>query len=427
MISFIKRLKSSNLLKIFSLTGISTIIKVITSYVTVKFLATIVGPAGIALIGQLQNFTTVLTALGAGGINNGVVKYVAEYKENHTTLRDILGNGFKITAYLSLIVGLIIIVLSKFLSELILLDGQYSYIFILFGISLFFISINNFFISVLNGYQEFRKFVIVNIITSVIGLLFTVGLVVLFNIRGALIAIVTYQAVIVFFTLIYVRKLHWFTKSFLWTAWNKKIVKRYAFYSLMTIVSAVTVPVAQVIIRKFLIHEYSITDAGYWESMNKISGLYLMLFTSTFSVYYLPKLSEIKEQLVLRKEILKTYKIFTPLLILSLLVIFLLKDFVVSVLFTPSFDPVKKLFLWQICGDFFKIMSWILAFVMVAKSMSKLYIITEISFAILQVVLTYFFVHYNGVIGAVQAYFVNYFIYFWTMALLFRNILVKNR
>jgi Membrane protein involved in the export of O-antigen and teichoic acid len=427
VISFIKRLKSSNLLKIFSLTGISTIIKVITSYVTVKFLATIVGPAGIALIGQLQNFTTVLTALGAGGINNGVVKYVAEYKENHTTLRDILGNGFKITAYLSLIVGLIIIVLSKFLSELILLDGQYSYIFILFGISLFFISINNFFISVLNGYQEFRKFVIVNIITSVIGLLFTVGLVVLFNIRGALIAIVTYQAVIVFFTLIYVRKLHWFTKSFLWTAWNKKIVKRYAFYSLMTIVSAVTVPVAQVIIRKFLIHEYSITDAGYWESMNKISGLYLMLFTSTFSVYYLPKLSEIKEQLVLRKEILKTYKIFTPLLILSLLVIFLLKDFVVSVLFTPSFDPVKKLFLWQICGDFFKIMSWILAFVMVAKSMSKLYIITEISFAILQVVLTYFFVHYNGVIGAVQAYFVNYFIYFWTMALLFRNILVKNR
>ncbi|WP_299176603.1 O-antigen translocase [uncultured Chryseobacterium sp.] len=414
-------------MKIFSLTGISTIIKVITSYVTVKFLATIVGPAGIALIGQLQNFTTVLTALGAGGINNGVVKYVAEYKENHTTLRDILGNGFKITAYLSLIVGLIIIVLSKFLSELILLDGQYSYIFILFGISLFFISINNFFISVLNGYQEFRKFVIVNIITSVIGLLFTVGLVVLFNIRGALIAIVTYQAVIVFFTLIYVRKLHWFTKSFLWTAWNKKIVKRYAFYSLMTIVSAVTVPVAQVIIRKFLIHEYSITDAGYWESMNKISGLYLMLFTSTFSVYYLPKLSEIKEQLVLRKEILKTYKIFTPLLILSLLVIFLLKDFVVSVLFTPSFDPVKKLFLWQICGDFFKIMSWILAFVMVAKSMSKLYIITEISFAILQVVLTYFFVHYNGVIGAVQAYFVNYFIYFWTMALLFRNILVKNR
>ena len=31
-----------------------------------------------------------------------------------------------------------------------------------------------------------------------------------------------------------------------------------------------------------------------------------------------------------------------------------------------------------IIGDFFKIMSWLLAFVMVAKSMTKMYIITEI-------------------------------------------------
>ncbi|ROI00526.1 O-antigen translocase [Chryseobacterium daecheongense] len=426
MISFIKRLKSSNLLKIFSLTGISTVIKVVTSYITVKFLASLVGPAGIALIGQLQNFTTILITLGAGGINNGVVKYVAEYKENHSKLREILGNGFRITAFLSLTVGLIIIILSKFLSELILLDRQYSYVFILFGVSLFFVSINNFFISVLNGYQEFKKYVIVNIITSAIGLAFTVGLVVLFNIRGALISMVTYQAVIVFFTVMYIRKLHWFSKVFLWSAWSKKVIKQYVSYSFMTIVSAITVPVTQFVIRRFLIQEYSITDAGYWESMNKISGLYLMLFTSTFSVYYLPKLSEVKDQIVLKNEIFKTYKIFTPILLISLVSIFLLKDLVVYVLFTPNFAPIKKLFFWQVCGDFFKIMSWILAFVMVARSMSRVYVITEISFAVLQIVLTYLFVDYYGLTGAVQAYFVNYFIYFWTMVVLFKNMLFKK-
>lgn len=426
MISFIKRLKSSNLLKIFSLTGISTVIKVVTSYITVKFLASLVGPAGIALIGQLQNFTTILITLGAGGINNGVVKYVAEYKENHSKLRETLGNGFRITAFLSLTVGLIIIILSKFLSELILLDRQYSYVFILFGVSLFFVSINNFFISVLNGYQEFKKYVIVNIITSAIGLAFTVGLVVLFNIRGALISMVTYQAVIVFFTVMYIRKLHWFSKVFLWSAWSKKVIKQYVSYSFMTIVSAITVPVTQFVIRRFLIQEYSITDAGYWESMNKISGLYLMLFTSTFSVYYLPKLSEVKDQIVLKNEIFKTYKIFTPILLISLVSIFLLKDLVVYVLFTPNFAPIKKLFFWQVCGDFFKIMSWILAFVMVARSMSRVYVITEISFAVLQIVLTYLFVDYYGLTGAVQAYFVNYFIYFWTMVVLFKNMLFKK-
>ncbi|CAA7193882.1 O-antigen translocase [Chryseobacterium potabilaquae] len=423
---FIKKLKSANLLRVFSLTGISTLIKLVTSYVTVKVLATIIGPSGIAMMGQLQNFTTILTTLGAGGINNGVVKYVAEYQEEPHVLRSVLSNGFKITAYLSIFIGFIIILLSGYLSTLILLDSQYYYIFILFGISLFFLSINNFFLSVLNGYKEFRMFIVVNIVTSLIGLVFTICLVSLFNIRGALISIVSYQAVVVFFTIIYIRKLGWFQKSFLWGAWNKEMIKKYAFYSSMAIVAAGTVPVSQLIIRRFLIDAYSITDAGYWEAINKISGLYLMVFTSTFSVYYLPRLSEIKDQLALKNEIIKTYKIFSPLLIVSLISIFLLKNLVISVLFTKEFYPIKDLFLWQLLGDFFKIVSWILAFVMVAKSMTKIYIITEISFSVLQIVISYFLINHNGALGATQAYCINYFIYFVVMLMIFKSILLKK-
>lgn len=95
--------------------------------------------------------------------------------------------------------------------------------------------------------------------------------------------------------------------------------------------------------------------------MNRISGLYLLFVTTSFSVYYLPKLSEIKTQ-VLLKEIIKTYKIITPIIVISLILIFLLKNLVINVLFTKEFYPMKDLFFWQLLGDFFKIMSWILAF-----------------------------------------------------------------
>lgn len=392
----------------------------------VKVLATVIGPSAIALIGQLQNFTTVFTTLGAGGINNGVVKYVAEYKNDKRSLRQIISNGFKITSYLSFFIGLLICLSSVFLSKIILLNEDYYYIFILFGISLFFLSINNFFISVLNGFKEFRKFVIINIITSIIGLVFTIVLVFLFSINGALIANVTYQSVVVIFTIFYIRKLDWFTKFFLWDVWSKKTVKQYGLYSLMAIISAISVPVTQLLIRRFLIGEFSINDAGYWESMNKISGLYLMLFTSTFSVYYLPKLSEIRENYLLKNEIFKTYKIFTPLLLISLSVIFFSKELVINLLFTKDFYLMKDLFLWQLLGDFFKIMSWILAFLMIAKSMSRTYIVTEMLFSLLLLILTYFCVEQNGLVGASQAYFLNYFIYFVVMIILFRNLLFKK-
>lgn len=426
MIKVVRRLKSSSLLKIFSLTGISTVIKLLSSYLTIKILATLVGPSGVALIGQLQNFTTALATLGSGGINNGVVKYVAEHKDSDLQIKQVVGNGFKITALLSLFIGFIICVFSVSLSEIILLDEKYYYLFIYFGIGLFFLSVNNFFVSVLNGYKEFRKFVTINIVTSILGFLFTFILVITFNVEGALIACVTYQAVIVFFTVFYIRRLNWFKKSFLWVKWNKKIVTQYGSYSLMALISAVSVPVTQLLIRRYLIDHYSITAAGYWESMNKISGLYLMVFTTTFSVYYLPKLSEIRIDSFLKKEIVKTYKIFTPVLIISLTAIFLLKDYIIAVLFTKDFMPVSDLFVWQLLGDLFKTLSWILAFVMVAKSMSKIYILSEIVFSVILFSLTCFFVHYNGLIGSVQAYFVTYFIYFFTMIIVFRKLLFSK-
>ncbi|CAD7811303.1 Lipid III flippase [Chryseobacterium aquaeductus] len=426
MIRHFKKIKSSSLLKIFSLTGISVLIKLISSYLIVKLLAILVGPGGIALIGQLQNFTSVFTTLGAGGINNGVVKYVAEYKNDKTTLKQTMSNGFKITIYFSCFVGIVICLFSSFLSRVILFDEHYYYIFIFFGISLILISANNFFISILNGFTEFRKFVIVNITTSILGLIFTVVLVLCLDIRGALIAVVTYQAVVIFFTLYYIRKLFWFKKSYLWGLWDNKTVRKYATYSLMALVSAVTLPVSQLIIRGFLVDSYSLKIAGYWESMNKISSLYLLLFTSTFSVYYLPKLSEIKEESQLRREIFKTYKIFTPILLVGLCTIFFAKEFVINILFTKDFNPMKALFFWQLLGDFFKIFSWIIAFIMVAKSMSRIYIFTEIIFSVMLTLLTYLLVIQNGLIGSVQAYCINYFIYFVTMLLVFKKLLFKK-
>lgn len=177
-----------------------------------------------------------------------------------------------------------------------------------------------------------------------------------------------------------------------------------------------------------MIKKLSIDSAGYWEGMNRISGLYLLFVTTSFSVYYLPKLSEIKTQVLLKKEIIKTYKIITPIIVISLILIFLLKNLVINVLFTKEFYPMKDLFFWQLLGDFFKIMSWILAFVMVAKSMTKIYIFTEIIFSVLVVLLSYVFVNMNGVIGATQSYCVNYFIYFIVMLFLFRKLLfTKNK
>jgi PST family polysaccharide transporter len=64
------------------------------------------------------------------------------------------------------------------------------------------------------------------------------------------------------------------------------------------------VPLTQILSPNRLAESLGWEQAGYWEAMWRISAAYLMLFTNTFAVYYLPKLSELKSASEIRAEIL---------------------------------------------------------------------------------------------------------------------------
>ncbi len=142
-----------------------------------------------------------------------------------------------------------------------------------------------------------------------------------------------------------------------------------------------------------------------------------MIVTTALSTYYLPRLSEITSKQELKKEILQGYKILLPIVIACGLVIYLLRDFIIYLLFSDSFSPMKPLFTWQIIGDVFKIASWLLAYVMLAKAMTKTFIISEVMFSISFILLSYLFISLmnSGTIGATYAYCLNYLLYFIVM------------
>lgn len=365
------RFIKADIVKVFSLTSISTLVKMCTGLISVKVVASIIGPAGVALVGQLNNFATIMMSFASGGINNGITKYVAEYKEDNSYITKLLSNALKITALCSLLCSLFLIILHRQLSEMIMLTPEYGYIFIIFGFTIFMYAINNMLISIINGFKEFKRYVYVNIANSILGVSFTVALVLCWQLKGALIAAVTFQSIMIFITLFMLRKVSWLRWSNFKEKLSKAITSRYFRFTLMTLTSALTVPVVQMILRGYVMKEISPVEAGWWEGMNRISNMYLMVITSSFSVYYLPRLSEIKDRHELRHEIFKAYKAIIPLLLAGFAIIYLLRFFIIRLLFTPEFLPMSRLFAWQMAGDFFKICSWLLAFLMIAKAMTK--------------------------------------------------------
>ncbi|RJX13938.1 O-antigen translocase [Bacteroides sp. OF03-11BH] len=422
--SFAKRTAKEDIVKVFSFNAISTLVRMLTGLISVKVVASIIGPCGIALLGQLNNFSTILLGVANGGINSGITKYVAEYKEDESAIKKILSNALQITLFFTFIVSLGLIILHNQLSRLVMLSDEYGYVFLIFGFTIFLYTLNTLLISILNGYKEFKRYVIVNISGTIVGLLFTICFVFSMGLKGALISAVSYQSVVFFVTFWICRKAPWLSVIYYRERLDRKILRRFLNYSAMTLVSLSVVPVSQMLLRGYVISEISMTEAGWWEAMNRISNVYLMVITTSFSIYYLPRLSEIKEISELRYEIFKCYKVIIPILLSGLTLVYLLRHFVVMILFSPDFYPMESLFIWQLLGDFFKISSWLLAFLMVAKSMTKTFIATEVVFSGLFVVLGYLFMNLNGVVGITQAYFVNYVIYTVCMVVIFRKIIV---
>jgi len=423
---FIVKLSSKEIFKVFSFTAMSAVIKMITNLVSVKVLAVFVGPSGVALLGQLINFSSIVQTIGSGGINRGVTKYTAEYYEQPINIKYLLSTSTKISIFLSVIIGFILIFFSEFLSLKILKTIEYSFVFVIFGFTLCFYTLNNQLLSILNGFKEYRKFVIVNIISSFVGLIFTVILVYLANIKGALIAAVTFQSITFFVSLFFVIKSPWFKKDFFLSKYNFVVANKLFHYSIMSIVSAFTVPISQILVRDFLTSAISLDAAGIWEGMNRISGMYLMLVTSSLGVYYLPKLSGIKTKKLLRKEIFNVYKFVLPIVMASIIIIFVSKELIVKLIFSDSFMEMQSLFSYQLIGDFFKISAWVLSFVLLAKAKTKLFIISEILFSLLFVILSFICISRFGLKGASIAYMLNYMLYFIIMVVIFRKLLFKK-
>lgn len=308
-----------------------------------------------------------------------------------------------------------------------MLSPDYGYVFIIFGFTILLYALNMGLTSVINGFKEFQQYVKVNIAGSILGLIFTLSLVWIWELKGALISAVTFQSIMLFISL-------WMTRKMSWLKWenfkqklNKDLTKKYLNYSIMTFVSASLLPISQMLLRGYVISEISATEAGWWEAMNRISNMYLMVITTSFSVYYLPQLSELTDKKELRNEIFRSYKVIIPCLLAGLAIVYLLRHFVIRLLFTPEFLPMENLFIWQLGGDFFKITSWLLAYLMVAKAMTKWYITTEIGFTLLFVALGFIFMRVNGVMGITQAYFINYIAYLLMMIFIFRKLLIYGK
>ncbi|MDP2636861.1 MULTISPECIES: O-antigen translocase [unclassified Pseudoalteromonas] len=415
------------LLKTSVLSFIATAVKMLAALVINKVVAVLVGPSGLALMGQLQNFIQIAMTAAQGGINQGVVKHTAEYSVANKTTECLFSTATITSFFTATGAGIAICIFSGQLADYFLKNRDFTYIFILFGFSIVFFVLNQLLLSIINGLKQIKTFISINIAQSVFSLIFTLVMIYLLGLEGVFIAMVTNQSIILLVLIWSIRhhallKLSAFRKGF-----DKVEAKKLFKFSAMTLTSAAVAPISHLIVRDYLGNNLSWQDAGYWQAIWYISSMYLMVVTTTLGIYYLPKLAELTCKKEIKKELINGYKIILPIVVVMALLIYVLRDFIIQVLFSKEFAPMSELFKWQLIGDVIKLASWLLSYVMLAKAMTKLFIATEIVFSVGFVFLTQYFVGLYGLNGVTYAYALNYSVYFMVVAFIALNYLRNKK
>ena len=282
---------------------------------------------------------------------------------------------------------------------------------------------NLFLIATIDGFGAYKKVIYVNIIGSLIGLIASVLLIWKLNTEGALLSIILTPSVLFLVSFFSINKEIKILKAIDLKFFNLYFLKNLSSYSLMALVSAVFGPMVFLAIRKYIIVNLGIEQAGFWEAMSRMSSYYFMFITSIISIYFLPKLAVARSNQETKTLFWNYYKGILPVFIIGMIVIYFLRDFIIHILFTKEFLPVSKLFFWQLIGDTFKAASFILGYQFYAKKLTKAFIISELFSLFVLYFSSIYLVSQFSIEGVVMAHAFTYSIYFITLSIYFRKSL----
>jgi PST family polysaccharide transporter len=281
--------------------------------------------------------------------------------------------------------------------------------------------------AIYNALEKYKRIVILQIVSNVLIFVFTAFLIVNHAVNGGLLAVALGELIMVLVTFGFVIK----DKSYFQFNLQKILEKKYLDvikrFSSMALLSAIIAPATLMLIRNFIIETHSIQEAGIWDATNKFSSFYMLVFSSGLSLYYMPKLASLTTDAAFKTELKSYFKVFVPLCLLALVAVFLLKGIILNIAFTSAFLKVNDVLIWQLLGDFLRIMTLAFGYQIVVKANIKKYFILEIVFNVAYLLLSFYLVPLFSFQGALQAYFFANLIVFVLILFMFRKLFLNSK
>lgn len=369
--------------KAFSKTVSGTAVSLLINTISVKILATQLGPGGMGLYGLLRQIhSTTLIAATMGGqtaLVQGGSSKEGEDREAYlkTVLVLFLASGLLASGVLILLAP---VLAAQFLKRQ---DPLAVNLIRALALPVFLTVLTSYGMGVLNIHRALGYMASIQAATALVtlALSYPVAMAVKSGQEVALIGLMSATQTITLGLLLWWLLRQQVLKELVGNIsqnFDKKAARYFFSFAGVTVLTSLLNSAMVLTLRGVIVQKYELTGVGIFDAAWTLCVTYISLITSAFGTYYLPTLSKLTDKQDIRDLIQKVLLFTAVVSTVVIVVLTLLKKELIVLLFSAEFTPSLNLLRWLLIADYIKLLSWVLAFPMLAFSHLRVYFISEL-------------------------------------------------
>ena len=282
-----------NILKGTSIFGGVQVFNILISAIRLKFVAVILGPAGMGVAGLYNTASLTIQQFASLGLNLSVVKEIGQSKEDDRRLSDVLSAIRPLIIISAMLGALICLLFPRLLSSITFGDYTHTPGFLLLAAAVFFSIAGGSLMSVLQGLHAIKPLSKATLIGSIVGLIVGVPLYWLFGTDGIVPAMVVLALSTCTWYFISLRKTLHVSAS----RWNPELhlpmLKKILTMGLVLMSNDIMRNLVNFLINIYVRSHGGMEEVGFFQSCNTMTSQYSAVVFTAMAMDYLPRLSAI--------------------------------------------------------------------------------------------------------------------------------------
>lgn len=404
-----------SIFKATSLFGGVQVYQILIQIIRSKFIAVLLGPVGVGIMGLLQSGLQLVQQFSSMGLANSAVRDVSEANGSNDIRRIaktviVVRKLVWITGFLGLIT---VACFSPLLSKFSFGNYDYTIPFIILSITLLFDQLSAGQRVILQGMRRLKDLAKCTAFGATFGLIISIPLYYWLGIDGIVPTLILNSICSLTLSWLYsrnikVEKVHVTPKQ------TFKQGKQMLVMGVSMSLSGIFSSIVAYAIRGFIQRSGGLEQVGLFQAGFAIMTTYVGMVMNAIATDYYPRLAAInKDNAKCREAVSQQGEIGIMILAPMLTCCLVFMPFVLRILYSNSFLAANDYISWACLGMTLRLAAWVISYLFVAKAESKLFLKLELSVNIYYLIFSLVGYHFWGITGLGIAFALEYIVYFF--------------